>query len=160
MLRLLIIPAVLLLTGCDVETKNPAEASNAVSINAGATGRVAFDFPFAQGEIKLPAAVMENSDFNIDGVKLMPGGKITGFRVDGGDGAEQVDLSFTAPVPPAEASAYFVEQFRAKGMTAEAAGDSVSGVSKDGTAFVMRFAPEGAGTKGTIVLNSKDKART
>ena len=147
----------LLLAACDVETRTPAEGDNRVSLNADASGNIAFDFPFAEGRIKLPAAMMENSEFDLDGVKLMPGAKMTGFRVDADNGPAKVDLSFTAPMPPVEARAYFVEQFREKGVSAAAAGNSVSGTSKDGTAFIIRFAQgDGGATNGTIELRPKE----
>lgn len=154
---MLILPAaLLLLTACDVETKNPTEAGNRVSLNADASGRVAFDFPFAQGEIKLPAAMMENSQFDIDGVKLIPGGKITGFRVDSDNGPAKVDLTFSAPAAPQEVRANFLQQFREKGVNAAAAGETIAGTAEDGTAFVMRFAPQGSGTTGSIVLHPRE----
>ena len=56
---------------------------------------------------------------------------------------------------PAESQTYFAEEFKAKGVNAVAAGDTVTGTSQDGTAFVIRFAPGGAGTNGTIELHPK-----
>ena len=156
-MRFAVLALPLLLAGCDVETRNPAQGDNKVSLNADASGNVAFDFPFAEGRIKLPAGMMENSDFDLDGVKLMPGAKMTGFRVDADNGPAKVDLSFTAPLPPAEARNYFVQQFEEKGVSAAAAGDSISGTSKDGTAFVIRFAgADGGTTNGTIELRPKE----
>ena len=84
-------------------------------------GSVSFDLPFAKGQVKLQTGMMSNADFDIDGVKMIPGGKITGFNVDaGGDKDAVVNLKFTAPGTPAEVQKYFLDQFADKGVTARA----------------------------------------
>ena len=143
-------------TACDIDAKMPAEGGKEkVAITANADGNVKFDLPIAKGEIKLPAAMMANSDFDIDGVKMVPGGKITGFNVNAGeDQGAKVDLSFTAPTAPAAVRGYFLEQFKAKGIDAEATGEGVSGTTKDGDRFSMSFAPQGSGTQGSIRIDA------
>lgn len=155
-MRALLLIVSVLLAGCDVQTKSPAEGDDRVTMNADASGKVEFDFPFAEGEIKLPASMVENSDFDLDGVKLMPGGRITGFNLDTARGPAEVRLSFSAPVPPEQARAYFLQQFQEKGVSANAAGDSVVGTSKDGTAFTIRFSQAGTGTNGMIELRPRE----
>lgn len=155
-MRLLLLALPLALTACEVETKMPAAADERVAVKADADGRIAFNLPFAKGEVKLPAEMMRNSNFDIDGVKMIPGGTVTGFNMDAqGQGEPKVNLTFQAPVSPAEVQAYFVEQFRQHGVDAAAAGAAITGMSKEGTAFVMRFAPQGDGTQGTIELRPK-----
>ncbi len=155
MSRFLILAVPLLLSACDVQTRKPAEGDDHVTMSGDATGNVAFNLPFAEGKVKLPAAMMANSNFELDGVKLMPGSQVTGFNVDANKGPTQVRLSFAAPVAPAEARAYFLQQFQSRGVSAAAAGEAITGVSKDGTAFVIRFAPQGNGTAGVIELHPK-----
>ena len=157
-MRFLFLAAVpLALAGCDVQTKDPTGAGEAVEVKGDEQGRIAFNMPFGQGEVKLPAGMMKNSNFDIDGVKMIPGGTITGFdmKAPGGDAAPTVNMTFTAPIAPEEVRSYFVEQFRAKGVTASLSGDALTGQTNDGTGFVMRFAPQGTGTAGTIRLDPK-----
>lgn len=152
-MRLLLLALPLTLAACDVETRSPTTNDEKVSLKADADGRIAFNLPFAKGEVKLPAEMMRNSNFDIDGVKMIPGGHITGFNLDAqGEGAAKVNLSFEAPVTPAEVRSYFLDQFKEHGVAVAAAGEAISGASKDGTDFVMRFVPDGSGTKGTIEL--------
>lgn len=154
---LLLLP--LLLTGCDFGVKNPVEGEERVTLNADASGQVAFDLPFAQGKIKLPAGMMDRGDVDLDGVKLMPGAKVNGFNVDAQDkGSTEVRLSFHAPVSPAEGRAYFVKQFRDRGVNAVASGDAVTGIAKDGTRFEIRLAPAQGGSQGTILLHPDKSA--
>ena len=158
MSRLVVLALPLALAACDVETRTPTQGDENVSMDASADGRIAFNLPFAKGEVKLPASMMENSNFDIDGVKLIPGGHITGFNLDAQGGEQaKVNLTFDAPVGPDEVRAYFLEQFKEHGVQAAAAGEALTGMSKDGTAFVMRFAGAGEGTKGTIELTPKPK---
>lgn len=142
------------LVACEAEVKEPAAAGSPVALSAKQDGRIAFDLPFARGEVKLPAEMMRNSNFNIDGVTMIPSGTITGFDLNAADeGSPKINLRFTAPVGPQEVQNYFVEQFRAQGVAASLADEALTGRTKDGTAFTMRFSPQGSGTVGTIQLN-------
>lgn len=153
--RLGLIAPLLLLGACDAEVRTPAEGDEKVRIAADETGQVKFDLPFAKGGIKLPAAMMSEADLDIDGVKMIPGGKLTGFNVDAGEGSgAKVRLSFTAPVAPAEAQRYFVEGFGKQGVEARAADGVITGKTRKGDDFVMRLAPDGSGTKGTIEIDA------
>ena len=148
--------SLLLLTACEAEVKTPTGNNETVQMKADADGRVAFDLPFAKGEIKLPAGIMSNAEFDIDGVKLMPGATLTGFNLDAGkDQPGKLNFTFTAPATPEEVKAYFVDQFRAQGVEAAAAADAIQGKTKDGATFLMRFAPQGSGTNATIEVDTK-----
>ena len=156
MLRIVAFTPLLLLAACKAEVKEPAAGDEGVQMTANADGRVAFNLPFAKGEIKLPTGIMSNANFDIDGVKMMPGATLTGFNLDAGDGKPgKVNFTFTAPASPEEVRAYFVDQFKAQGIEAALAADALQGKTKDGATFVMRFAPQGSGTSGTIQLDHK-----
>lgn len=147
--------ALLLLAGCDVEVKTPVAGEEKVQMKADVDGRVAFDLPFAKGEIKLPAAMMAGSKLDLDGVQLPEGATMSGFNLDAKEGQPaKVNLSFTAPMTPEAVKAYFLEQFRARGVEARLVADAIQGTTKEGTAFAMRFAPEATGTKGTISIDN------
>ena len=147
-----------LLAGCKAEIRTPAEGDETVNIQGDGNGSVSFDLPFAKGQVKLPTGMMSNADFDIDGVKMIPGGKITGFNVDaGGNKDATVNLKFTAPGTPAEVQKYFLDQFAAKGVTARAEGSGLSGSGKDGERFVFALGPASGGTDGTIIIRDQQK---
>ena len=150
---LLLVP---LLAGCNVHSKSSADGDDNVSINADQTGHVAFNLPFIQGQVKVPASVMHGGDFDIDGVKLMPGSSVDGFSLMARDHGSTVNLSFKAPAAPDQTRAYFLDQFREKGVTASSSGDAITGTSKDGSPFTIHLSPASGGTQGTIEVQDKD----
>jgi len=150
---LLLLP---LLAACNVHTKNPANGDENVSIHADESGHIAFNLPIAEGLVKVPAGMMHNGNFDIDGVKLMPGSSVTGFNLDAHDHGATVDMSFNAPGSPDEVRSYFLDQFKQKGVEAALAGESVTGKSKDGSPFLIHVIPAPGGSKGVISIQSKD----
>ena len=146
-----------LLAGCNVHSKNPNDSDDNVSIHADESGNIAFNLPIAQGQVKLPGGFMHNGDFDIDGVKLMPGSQVTGFNLDSHNDVTNVDMSFTAPASPDQVRSYFVEQFSKAGAEARIAGDSVTGKSKDGSPFTIQVSPAGSGSQGKITVQDTDK---
>ena len=150
---LLVLP---LLAACDVHSKKPADGDENVTIKADESGHIAFNMPFAEGQVKVPAGMMHEGDVDIDGVKLMPGSAVTGFNVNAGDKLTTVHLNFTSPARPDEVRTYFADQFGRKGVQAAMAGDAVTGRTKDGSAFVIRVTPAANGSQGTIEVQDKD----
>ncbi len=144
------------LAACDfvvqkAEQRAAAEVGNAAVELGGAAMNL---------NVKLPAEILNQGKFEISGVPMVPGGTITGMKVDAGsEGAPRIDLSFTAPRSPAEVKNYFVEQFRAQGIAASLAADVLTGTTREGQAFSMRFVPEGTGTSGTIRISPNGKAQ-
>lgn len=145
-----------LLAGCNVHSKNPANGDGNVTINADETGHVAFNLPFVKGEVKVPSGFMHNGNFDIDGVKLMPGSQVTGFSVFARDEGANVNMTFNSPAPPDQVRSYFLDQFRQKGVQASLAGDAVKGTSKDGSAFTIALSPSATGSQGRLEIQSKD----
>ncbi|HEY6049544.1 MAG TPA: hypothetical protein VIV07_10935 [Sphingomicrobium sp.] len=154
--RWLLLVPMALLTGCNVHSKSPGSGDENVTINADESGNVAFNLPFVNGQVKLPSGFMSNGDFDIDGVKLMPGSKVSGLNVFAADKGSTVNITFTAPAPPDQVRSYFVDQFRKQGVEASLAGDVVTGKSKDGSPFSIQVAAAGTGSKGTIVVHDND----
>jgi len=146
----------LVLAGCHVQGKNPAHSDENVMINADGSGRVAFNFPFAKGSIKLPASMMHNGELDLDGVKMPAGTSTTGFHMNSANNETVLVMNFTNPGTPEQVRSYFVDAFAKKGMTAKIDGDSVTGRSKDGSPFTIAVTPAGAGSQGQIVVHSKD----
>ncbi|MGN6059324.1 MAG: hypothetical protein ACTHOI_12170 [Sphingomicrobium sp.] len=150
---LLIVP---LLAACNVHSKNPANDDDNVTISADGNGQVAFNLPFAKGDIKLPPSVMHDGEMDIDGVKMIPGASMTGFHLDSSNDVSNVNMSFTAPQSPDEVRSYFLDQFRKQGAQVALAGDSVTGKSKDGSPFTIKVGPAATGSQGSIVIQDKD----
>jgi len=151
---LLVLP---LLAGCNVHSKNPANSGDDVTIHADEGGNIAFNLPIAQGQVKIPSGFMHEGDIDIDGVKLMPGSKVTGFNLDSHNDVSNVDMSFTAPASPDQVRSYFVDQFKKQGVEAALSGDTVSGKSKDGNPFTIQVSQAGSGSVGKIVIQDNDK---
>ena len=93
-----------LLAACDVHSKNPVDADDNVTIQADNSGHVAFNLPFAEGQVKVPAGMWHGGDVDLDGVKLMPGSSVTGFRWKDnapfdadGPGTSDLDLTLMGP---------------------------------------------------------------
>jgi hypothetical protein len=154
--RSVLLMSLALLGGCNVHSQNPDNSDENVTISADEGGNLAFNLPFVKGQVKVPSGFMHNGNFDIDGVKLMPGSQVTGFNVFAADKGSTVNMTFTAPAGPGDVRSYFVDQFRKKGVEAALAGDSVSGKSKDGDPFTIQVGPAASGSQGKIVIQSKD----
>jgi hypothetical protein len=146
-----------LLVGCNVHANNPANDNGTVTINADDSGQVEFNLPFVSGNVKLPEGMMQNGDFDIDGVKMVPGGQITGVKVNAADKGSTVDIAFSAPTSPDQVRAYFLDQFKQKGAAVAQTGDAVSGKTRDGDAFTINVGPAPQGSQGKITIQDKDE---
>ena len=95
-------------------------------------------------------------DFDIDGVKLYPGSKVTTVNVDANarDGKDdaKVELGFTSPAAPAKAADWMAGEFAKKGVKITRTGDTLAGKSRDGDDFTIDFAPDGANAKGKVLI--------
>ena len=150
---LLVVP---LLAACHVQGKNPADGDDKVMIDANDRGKVSFDMPLAKGEVQLPKAMMRGGDIDIDGVKLMPGSKLTGFSVMAGDEASNVNIAFSAPSSPSEVRAYYIREFARQGAKGVVEGDRFNATTRDGDKVNIDVSPDGAGSKGMIVIQDKE----
>jgi hypothetical protein len=157
MTRFVIFLAVPLLAGCNVHSKDSPKGDDKVSVKADESGNISFDVPFAKGQIKLPAGFMHEGEVDIDGVKLMPGSKVTGFSLESHNDVSNVVMAFNAPAAPDQVRAYFLDEFRKKGMAATASGDAITGKSKDGNPFRIEIGPAAGGSQGKITVQDKDK---
>lgn len=154
--RSLLLLAVPLLAGCNVHSKNPENGDDNVTIRADDSGHIEFNLPIAEGKLKIPAGMMHNGNFDIDGVKLMPGSQVTGFSMFAADKGADVTMAFTAPASPDDVRSYYVEQFRKQGVEAALAGDAVQGKTSDGSPFAIHVSPGPGGSQGRIEVQDKD----
>ena len=163
-----LIPPMMLFAACGSGEKASGEGTE-ISINAdGDSGGVKINAGKDGGKIKIDGEdgtainidvpdfvdLDIEGDFDIDGVKMIPGGRISSFNINAGDQGATVNFGFNAPTSADETRAYFADQFGKKGVDAAIVGDSVSGKTKDGDPFVIRVEPAAQGSQGTITIQS------
>lgn len=150
----LLLLSIIPLAGCHMSGSRAGGDEN-VNISAGDNGQVSFTLPFGHGEVKLPEGMFANGHFDIDGVKMIPGGTVRGFNVDAGEQGATVRVAFNAPKSPDVVRAYFLDQFRKRGDAAAQSGNAVSGRTRDGESFVITAESAPEGSSGTIAIQSK-----
>lgn len=168
--------AALGVAACDEPADQPAKGADVAIVAAnesgkrvfeaaadGETGNVTVTTPGFDVNLRLPKIALGADDFDIDGVKLYPGSTISQLRVDaadkGGKGGKDeaaIDVSFTSPASAKTVAGWFARRFTQKQIAFERAGDTLTGQTADGDAFVIELADEtvgGAlGAKGSIHL--------
>lgn len=97
-------------------------------------------------------------DFDIDGVKLYPGAKITSVNVNADSSKPegqkgQVEFGLTAPAAPPVVLDWYAKAFAAKGIATTTKGATLAGKTKDGDSFAILLASEGAGSKGMVRIS-------
>ena len=151
----LLLLAASLLSCCHVASGTAGSGDGNVTVRTDGNSKLSFNLPFAKGEVNLPRGAFNSSNFDIDGVAMMPGGTIKGFNMDAGDNGAIVHLAFAVPRPPDQVRSYFLEQFKAKGDEASQSGDEIIGKSKDGGSFTIVVNGVANGSEGTIEVRSK-----
>ena len=164
-----LLPPMMLLAACGSEEKK-SESGTEVSINAGDEhggvqiktgkdgGNIKIGGDGAAIDIDVPDFVDLDieGDFDIDGVKLYPGSKVGSVNVNagetGGKDKARVEMGFTSPAAPAKAADWMAAEFAKKGVKVTRTGDTLAGTDKDGDAFTIDFAPDGATAKGKVLI--------
>ncbi len=168
MRQALIIPlAALALTACGsddgkegttVSINAKSESGKDVVINAdGKTGAVSVKVPGFDANVKLPRLMLDNANFDLDGVELYPGSTVGSVNVvadnSAGKDSANVKVSFGAPANPQTVKSWFAKEFADKSVAVADGASGLTGTTRDGDAFTIRFAPDGEGaTKGTIEI--------
>lgn len=163
-----LVPPMMLLAACGPgEEKERTEVSinagdekGGVQIRAGKDGsRIKIGGDGVGIDLKIPDFVDLDveGDFDIDGVKLYPGSKVTTVNVDATDrnGADKatVELGFTSPAAPRVAADWMAGEFAKKGIDVTRSGDTLAGTAKDGDNFRIDFGPDGANSKGKVLIS-------
>lgn len=164
-----LIPPMMLLAACGSEEKKSEGPE--ISINAGnghggvqissskdGGGKVKIGGDGVDIDIDVPDFVDFDvtGDFDIDGVKLYPGSQVTTVNVDATDrnGAEKavVKRGFTSPAAPAKAADWMAGEFAKQGVKVTRTADTLAGKDKDGADFTIKFGPDGANSKGEVLI--------
>ena len=127
---------------------------SAFTAGVGKDGQISVNAPGFNGSIKLPKIQLDAGDFEINGVKLPDGSKITDMNILGnrsGNGDDRVRLSFTSPVGTAAVREWFQGKLTAEGFKLSAAGDNLSGTTDDGKGFTLTTKATGAGASESLL---------
>jgi hypothetical protein len=170
MLKLLcILPLTLGLVACGVG--NEPDKGTTVSIDAtgkdgnkvaikadGESGKVSLNVPGFDANVRLPKALLDDSNFDIDGVKLYPGSKVDTVDIKAdeasGKGRADVRIGFSSPAEPAKVAAWFKEQFGKQSIEVGGDADTLNGKSENGDAFSIELtAADGGRTAGTVSIS-------
>jgi hypothetical protein len=167
-----LVPPMMLLAACGSEEKKAATDSTEIAINPGDEGsKIQIKSGADGGKLKIDAGGVNigldipnvgdldiGQDFEIDGVGLYPGSKITSMDIDARDknGAHdaRVKFGFTAPAAPKVAADWMAGEFAEKGVKVTRTGDALAGTAKDGDDFTIRFSPDGKAAKGEVLITS------
>ncbi|MES2337379.1 MAG: hypothetical protein V4537_04705 [Pseudomonadota bacterium] len=160
---MLILAPALLLAACGGkdETADGTEISinggdgNGFTAGMGKDGKIAIDAPGFKLNVDVPKIQLDAGDFDVNGVSLPTGSKITSMNIDGKSGDDAVRVAFTSPVGTAAVREWFQGKLAAKGVKLTAAGDNLSGTIDDGKAFSLTTKANGSGASESVLTVNK-----
>lgn len=144
--------------GTTLQVDATTESGSKVEISAdGKSGNVGVKVPGFDANIRLPKKLLDDSNFDIDGVKLYPGSTVETVNVTANEqkGKHEADvrIGFSSPADPAKVAGWFKEQFAKQSITVSGNASGLSGTTKDGDAFTIELTSAEAGkTKGTVSI--------
>lgn len=152
-------------TGTTLSINSEAGAGNGFAATVSNQGEVAITSPVFSGKLKLPKLDMDAEDFDMNGVHLYPGSRITGIDVQsrGSDGREgtgsegtgkgRVRVSFDSPAAPQKVIGWFAERLNNAGYKVQPQKSDLIGTTEDDKPFRMELSPAGEDkAKGTILI--------
>lgn len=144
--------------GTTISIDATSETGKKVEISAdGKSGNVGFKVPGFDANIRLPKKLLDDSNFDIDGVKLYPGSTVETVNITANKQAgkgEQADvrIGFTSPADPAKVGDWFKDQFGKESIKLADEGGKLTGTTKDGEAFTIELAEKDGKTAGTVIV--------
>ena len=131
------------------------EDGNAFSAEMGKDGRVSIDTPGFKMNVDLPKIDLDASNFDINGVKLPAGSKITNMNIAGhGDNDGAFRVNFTSPVGTAAVREWFQSKLAAEGFKLTASGDNLAGTTDEGKAFSLTTKANGAASESVLSVGN------
>lgn len=146
-------------TGTSVTIDAKSDGGNSTLATDG-NGQMAIKVPGFEGALKIPKMEIDAEDFEMNGVTLYPGSKITNLHVNAEEHAGrrdkgEVTVDFTSRAAPATVQQWFREKMTAKGFKAETDGAGLKGTTDEGDPFTLRLEADGAeNAKGQLRLGS------
>jgi hypothetical protein len=140
-------------------TINAQDDQGGVRITADGNGHAAIDAGGFKGSIKLPSIKLDAADFDIDGMTLYPGSKISNFNVDASEKAGQdkglVRVDFESPAAIATVREWFESEMAKSGLKVQASGQGFAGTTRQGDTVKLELAP-GSGDRTVGKLSITD----
>lgn len=144
--------------GTSVSIDATSESGKKVEISAdGKSGNVGFKLPGFDVNMRLPKKLLDDSNFDIDGVKLYPGSTVDSVNITAdkqaakGDRAD-VRIAFTSPAEPAKVGGWFKEQFGKQSVKLTGDATQLAGTTREGETFAIELAEKDGKTAGTVVI--------
>ncbi len=138
---------------------NDGDGNVTAGVN-GKNGQLSIKAPGFTGQITLPKIHLDGGDFEMNGVHLYPGSKISGMNIDAHDGGAgdkkgSVRVTFESPAVPDTVRGWFAEKLAAADFKLTKQGSGLAGTSDEGKPFKLELAPTGDGkTKGVITTGN------
>lgn len=120
--------------------------------------RVSLDVPGFSAKVTLPDLDI-GGHMDMDGIKLAPDTDVTSLDVQGRDGGAsrgQVSMAFTNPGKPDALIAYYRKAATDAGFADMSTTGSGLAALKRGKRFALSVTPDGAGSRGTIMMTGSD----
>lgn len=136
-------------------TLNASDNDGNATVSAdGKTGQVALDVPGFSGKIDLPKVQLDANDFDMNGVHLYPGSKVTTMNIDAKNHQGAVHVGFDSPADPNVVRNWFQQKLTAVGYTLHADGNGLTGTTDDKKPFSLQLTPDGNGrAKGELTVS-------
>ena len=144
--------------GTTLQVDATTESGSKVEISAdGKSGNVGVKVPGFDANIRLPKKLLDDRNFDIDGVKLYPGSTVETVNVTAneqkGEHKADVRIGFSSPADPAKVAGWFKEQFAKQSIAVSGDASGLSGKTKDGDAFTIELKQGDAGkTSGMVSI--------
>ena len=117
------------------------------------SGNVKIDAPGFKLDVDVPKSLIDNTNFDLDGVKLYPGSRMRAMTVNAGKGSARVHIRFLSPADPATVRGYLMGRFADRGRVVTANGMTLSGKTDEGKPFTIVLTPSAGGhTSGDIEI--------
>ena len=137
------------------------DTDNNMTANAdGATGEVSLNLPGFAGKMKLPKIHLDGDSFDMNGVHLYPGSKITTLNVNAGDSGDNGDtdgivhVGFDSPAAADTVRQWFADKLGKADFTLHQEGNALVGTTDDNKPFRLEMAPADAShSTGKIVIS-------
>lgn len=147
-------------TGTNINISGSDNGSDVAITADGETGKVAINVPGFEAKVALPKIALGSANFDLDGVKLYPGSKVTNVDINSGEigASDRVKIAFSAPAVMPKVRDYFLKAFSASAAKVTPTASGLSGTDKDGAPFAIMLEDSGAQTtRGTIAIESAAK---
>ena len=112
-----------------------------------------------KASLDIPGMTLGGKDFDIDGMKLLPGSQVRGMKVvsreQNGDKNGVVTVSFTSPATPDAVLSHAEAQAKGEGWTVARTATGL-GATKGEKTLAYKVAAAGTATSGTITIEGDD----